>query len=423
MNEVQYRQRATLFGLGLLVVGLLIFIFVTLLGDPEALKDSIYTYYFDHYYRFLSKGMLPWIQFNFEYPPMAAFALMFPAFYPGMSVLAITILRALVALAGTGYLVCKVAGASQIDQTRRTMSIAAIGAMGCTVPGFYFGLFDWTMCFINLILALGATVAIDPVKTARLRWLLVWLGASIKMLPLIAIPFLLKRSDAIEKRSALPPFVATLVLHAPFFIFGFAGFRYFVGYHRMRGIDNFSLYSTFLFTLESLGIKPVDAKWNFGALELQGSTAMIFAKLSLPIFLLILLVLWVTQNKQASIKERLGLYSIALLVYPAVSKVAQSNYVVWTIASIASVWLLGFGDHRFLKITGVGAGLSILIGWYQNARFEDYLMPAVPGVTLVIAWVRFGILFALAFLCWTTIRKEAKNMVPNGANLLKPTET
>ena len=77
---------------------------VYLLWDPRMLKSSTYTYYQTFYYDHLSRGQLPWIGFRFEYPPLAAFAILVPAFFSGLSIIAVTVLRSLVSLLCTGWM-------------------------------------------------------------------------------------------------------------------------------------------------------------------------------------------------------------------------------------------------------------------------------------------------------------------------------
>jgi hypothetical protein len=398
--------------IGFQIVSFFIFWFVTLLADPEALKSSIYTYYQVSYYDHLSAGKLPWIQFKVEYPPLTVFCLLFPAYLPGMSVLVVSLLRATVSTILTCVVLAKLVQAKHIDDKVKVGNIALTSLLACVTPGYYHGLFDWTMYLAHFLMALSLVSVNGQTLTSRATWWLVWLGASIKLLPLLAAPFLAIGLKKDQRKFALLPLGLITLVHIPFLIWGFEGFRYFVVYHRMRGIDNFSIYSTALLTLERLGSTAVDTRFIFGALEVQGSISSTLAKVSLPLFLLILGGLWLYARRLPTINQRLGLYFVAILLYPAISKVSQNNYVIWSVSAICALWLLGFHSKRFFTLSAVASVFLILIGWFQNARFEDYLQPQTSWAMLFMSWLRFALLFGVSYLAIREINKSHQSDLP-----------
>lgn len=395
------------------VVSFLIFWQVTLLADPAALKGSIYTYYQTRYYVHLSSGLLPWIHFNVEYPPLTAFCLLFPAYASGLSVLAVSLLRASVSTLLTSLVLIKAIRSDHIDCKAKIGVVGLTSLLACVSPGFYHGLFDWTMYLAHLLMALSLVSTNGQGLTSRATWWLTWLGASIKLLPLLAAPFLAIKLPKDQRKSALLPLAIVGLIHVPFLVWGFEGFRYFVSFHRMRGIDCFSIYSTALLAQERLGLTSVETIDNFGALEVVGPMSTVLAKISLPLFLIVLGGLWIFARRLPTVNQRLALYFVAILLYPAISKVSQSNYVIWSVSAIAGIWLLGFHSKRFFATTAFSAVALILIGWFQNARFEDYLQPQTSWQMLCVSSLRFVILFAVSFLATREIASSTSIIDPN----------
>ncbi|HLP00219.1 MAG TPA: hypothetical protein VK171_16600, partial [Fimbriimonas sp.] len=270
--------------IGFQILSFLIFWRVTLLSDPEALKSSIYTYYQSQYYIHLTQGRLPWIHFNVEYPPLTAFCLLFPAYASGLSVLTVSLLRAVVSVTLSCVVLVRVCRNQNIASEVKVGAVGLTSLLACVTPGFYHGLFDWTMYLAHLLIALSLVSLSSQVVTSRATWWLVWLGSSIKLLPLLAAPFLAIGLPKEQRKGAIFSAAAVALIHIPFLVWGFEGFRYFVAFHRMRGIDNFSIYSTVLLMLERFGITSVESIHQFGALEITGPFSGSAAKMSLPIF-------------------------------------------------------------------------------------------------------------------------------------------
>lgn len=395
------------------VSGFLIFLFVSLLGDPQALKSSIYTYYQSTYYVHLSAGKLPWIQFNVEYPPLAVYGLLFPAYAQGLSVLTVSLLRACASTVLTILVLTYLLRVNTIESRIKVAIVALTSLLACLTPLFYHGVFDWTIYLTHLMLPLTFVSLAGERVTTRATWWLVWLGASIKLLPLFAAPFLAVGMRRAQCKFMLVPLVIVSLVHLPFVVWGWEGMRFFVAYHRLRGIDCFSIYSTALLTFERLGGPSLETRYQYGALEVFGPLSAVLAKLSLPLFLVVLAGLWLCARRLPTINHRLGMYFVAILLYPAISKVSQHNYVVWSVSALCALWLLGFNSKRFFAWSvGIGVAL-ILIGWFQIARFDDYLLPQTSWALIGVSWLRFASLFAVSVLAIREIIGHAKVAQPS----------
>ncbi|HLO97848.1 MAG TPA: hypothetical protein VK171_04560, partial [Fimbriimonas sp.] len=130
-------------------------------------------------------------------------------------------------------------------------------------------------------------------------------------------------------------------------------------------------------------------------------------------FMIALIGLWLLARRLPTLNQRLGLYFVAILLYPAISKVSQSNYVVWSVSAIVALWILGFHSKRYFGVSAVFGVALILIGWFQNAQYEDYLQPQTSWPMLLLSFLRFVILFAVAYF---SVREIKTWQVPNPAS-------
>ncbi len=394
----------------LLVLGFLEFVFVYLINDKEALTSSIYTYYQSDFYTHLSAGEIPWIHFRFEYPPLAAYVLLFPAFMSGLSVLWVSILRATSCLVLSVLTLRFLNKCDRIPENIRALAGASVGIMSCVVPGFYFGLFDWALCLGNILMCLVLFGVSDPVKGAGKIWPLIFAGASIKLMPLLAAPFLLQVKQLRQKSNFAMTMAVTALIHLPFVAFGFHNFRVFVAYHRARSIDCFSTYACVLNALQRFGKVTIERKWNYGAYEVEGSLSNLFAKASLPIFAVTLIgLLFATRTllqRGFGARAAFGMYLVAFLIYPAISKVSQNNYCVWTATCLLSFWLIGYCRKEFVRTTFVGLLVMLVIGYIQDRHFVDFTLPLVPWYMILVSSLRQILTVGLAVFCLKEIYRS-----------------
>ncbi len=403
-NPSRPERQAFLVGLALLIIGFLVFVFGDLRA-PDAMTSSIYSYYQTSYYEKVSAGQIPWVHFPFEYPPLAVYALLFPAFIKGLSVFAVSVLRGLTCLVITSITLWVLSRSSSISLSVRKWVCIAIGAMSWVVPGFYFGLFDWVLCVVNLLMAVWLMQAKNEEGAQRGFWPIVFAGTAIKLMPILVAPFLYLSATARERATIWKTALVTFAIHLPFLIFGFSGLRNFIGYHRHRSIDNFSIYACGLETLERLGLTSAKRIWNFGALEVQGRLAEMMAKASLPLFLIVLAGLVVLANRLKNRQSAFGLYCVAILLYPSISKVCQGNYVIWSVTAIACLWLCGFTDRKLMRVSAGVAAAFLIIAWYQDSFFSANTLPMVPWFTILVNTARHILTIGFSIYAIREIKK------------------
>ncbi|MEI8283101.1 MAG: hypothetical protein WCG75_11900, partial [Armatimonadota bacterium] len=273
------------------------------------------------------------------------------------------------------------------------------------VPNLYFGLFDWHICLIQLLLAVSLFA---PTKrlTQRWTWPLIALGGSIKLIHFFAIPFLYRKGDQAKRSFQLS--VASLVLfHLPFIFFGYHEFRVFIAYHRLRSIDCFSIYSTVLEGLSNLGLYKLEKGWEYGSYDLMGRVPMMLAKASLPAFLVVLALLVWKFGPKATLQQSFGGFSVAMALYPVISKVSGTNYCLWVVAAIIGTWIAGYNRLQFMKQTSVLLSVALACEMLHDRLFDDFLLPQVPWRSIIVSVIRLATYVAIALLMLAEIRQHS----------------
>ena len=394
MNQ---RIKPLVVGSIMLGIGFLHFIY-HLINYPKLQTDSIYSYYQHSYYMPLTSGKLPWIGFGIEYPPLSAYAILFPAFIPGLTLIAVSILRALACLVLSFLTLRLIERTPSIPRQVALYINIGVGLMACIIPALYYGVFDWTICLLNLYLGVLLFGGQDRSKPLPTLWPTVLFGTAIKIMPLLAAPFLLPLANK-ESKSQFGKWAAIFTLiHIPFVVFGLHGFKVFVNYHRFRPVDCFSIYAFGLDVLQRFGLINVTRDWSHATIEVQGPIGMQLAKLSLPLFAVAFIALWVWSNKKRSLSVSFGSYSVSILLYVVISKVSQQNYVVWILTSIFAIWLAGYRRPDFLKTTAILGILFVAIGWFQDTYFVANLQNLVPWSTIFANGLRHGLLIYLVVI-------------------------
>ena len=212
------------------------------------------------------------------------------------------------------------------------------------------------------------------------------IGINFKLVPIILIPLfiiggiangLVKQSIFTRKifwvmsKRLLIIIGFTLLIFLPFYLWGGDGTLYFLSYHRDRGLQLESTYSSILMALHYAGL-PVHVGHGFGAYNLESPIAGILARLS-P-FLLVTLILYlfyilikyllyrsrIPQNYLQDEKhDKLTLaqtypqafitIAIAILLGSiCVSKVLSPQYLLW----LPGLYAMLNYDSRYQKISG-----------------------------------------------------------------------
>lgn len=352
----------------LAIVGYIEFIIVYLLMDEKALTSSIYTYYQSAYYLPITSGKVPWVNFFVEYPPLSTYFILFPALFKGLSVFWVSAIRGGFALVATLFVFSKIGASTELSANVKRVSTLLVAGLGLATPGLYFGLWDW---YLALTILLAAVALREGRRNQMWNWLA--FGSFLKLMPLLSLPFMVRRSEVGVKSHVTKLALLALALNLPFVILSIHSAKAFVNYHRLRSIDCFSSYATVLEILERFHLVNIERKWAYGALEVSGGPSAILAKISLPLFLVFVVgILLYFRNAKLNDLGRFGLFLASLIAYTVLSKVSQNNYVVWSIGAISAGLIVDvFRSSEIQRIASLAIVLMIA-GYIQDRCFDDF---------------------------------------------------
>lgn len=284
---------------------------------------------------FLS-GLMPYRDFNMEYPPGALLCFIVPKLLAG-NILAYRqffvvqmMLAELIGLLLVLYYGRKKGFSPGFSYLTAVFYVALPVIMGFTV----YQRFD----FIPAILVLAAVVL--AVRGRRVpAWALLGIGFAVKLYPVILIPvFLLqvRREKALLKRDlllGLPAFAAGVsVLWLPFLFSAGRKFWFFLSYHGQRGIQLESYYAVGLMVARWLGYH-ITTEFSYGSWNIVSGISPLLAGISLPVMaclmLLVLSHFFFGRNKNSLPGDLPRQALLMVMAFIIGGKVFSPQYLVW----------------------------------------------------------------------------------------------
>jgi uncharacterized membrane protein len=374
------------------LINLLIFILV--FNTIYPLRFSAVGLYFTDAAKILA-GSLPYRDFTFEYPPLAAFFFLLPRLitdqYLYYSIL-YHVEVGIFLLIGLWVV---------FDIARRlgkspwklllvyTLGVLAIGP----ILGEQFDIFPAVLTLLSLYFFwLGKD------KTS---WLLLALGTMLKIFPIVIAPIFLLiylRNHQYNRiwKGIITFGLTCLIVLSPFLFYSPSSLSNLLNYHAARGIQLESLYSSLLLIGNKMGIISVKPDFSAGSWNVVGQGSEIMANLST--YLIIAGLVTVYGFIYGRIKpgksqfSRIGAYSLlAVLVLLSFSKVLSPQYLIW---------LLPLVPLLFIHWRNVILMVFILIGIMTYSIFPlryDALMDMDIGIIIVLL-IRNLLLILMAFL-------------------------
>ncbi len=372
-------------------------LFNTIYTTPYTAVGSIFLDYASQ----VMQGHIPYLDFNFEYPPLSLLFFILPRLVSSAIPLYTVLYKAEVLLAimiglFIIYLISRRLGKAPWKMLLvYTLCILAVGP----IVAEQYDIFP-------AILTLGSLYAFLSGKN-KTAWALLALGALTKIYPLFLMPVYLAISlRNRQSRSAgvgiLTGLLVGAVFTLPFVFIGSDSIKSLVEYHLQRGIQLESTYSSFLLIASKLGLAQINAIFDFGSWNLTGGPAETLTKLS-SYFLVILLVLaycfiYRSIKPGKSQSTRLGTYALLVLCIVLItSKVLSPQYLIWLIPLIPLV--LPRGRDIIL-------GLFILIGALTYYLFPHAYMnlTRLEIVPVTVLFFRNLLLIALTVLTVAGLR-------------------
>lgn len=341
--------------------------------------------------------MLPYRDFPFEYPPLAAPAIALPAVI-GAGVYEAGMMSFTLALAIGALLLCR-------DIARRTGGDPRLAMLGVALTPLLLGAvvrlhFD----LLPVMFTLAALAALLAGRTV-LGFVLIALGAMTKVFPLVvapvAIAWLVARGDREAALRGAAALLATITALAGAWIaLSPAGAVDSVAYHLERPVQIESAPASVLFTIGALGAEPavVDSHASSGLVHpLAGPLGAAFA-----VALLAVTVLLTVLAARAPDGRALVLAALAgVAAFAAFGRVLSPQYLLWVVPllALALAW-------RYWALAGAAALGCVLTLAEFPSRYVDLL--AGDPVAVSITAARNAALVALVGLAAVRLRRDAR---------------
>ena len=350
-------------------------------------------------YDAIAGGGIPYVDFSFEYPPLAAGLFWLAGVLPGPYGVTFSILM-LACLCATVVGVIELARAMGLDGRRQTVAACLTAVSPLLIGNLVETRFD---------LVLAAIVVWMLWAAATERWRLVWglLAAAtlLKLIPLALIPVLIiwqrHRGTA---RGAWAGLAASLgavaVVLAPFAIMSPSGTWDLARYHLDRPLQVESTGAAYLLGLHAIADVPVTIENSFGSQGLEGTGPAVIAAISTAVLIVLLIAVawsfWVGLHRARPPGDaRLFVAAsastmIALLVC---GKVLSPQFMVWLLP-VGFLVAGRFGPAAAI----VTAGAMLLTFAYFPHSYWDLV--ALHDGPIAILVLRDSLLIALLACAW-----------------------
>ncbi|MDP1850159.1 MAG: glycosyltransferase family 87 protein [Solirubrobacteraceae bacterium] len=377
------RAHLALAGLALLAV----FAVATTVGPfSDVTVNDLYVY--EQYARLLHDGQLPYLDFGFEYPPLAALPLWLAGVFgrdPASIAWTFGVLMAVCLVAGQ-QLAARLAGGGREGLTVAWLLVLAPVAIGASVRTHFDPL--------PIALALGGLLALARDRR-ELAFLLLGLGTMTKLFPgllaLIALVWLAGRG---EWREALRlGAIFTAVVLAISLPFAGAGYADSFQFHLDRPVQIESTAATVLFALGGSDVTGTNLRPDrFKSNGLDGGHAETVEALFALLLVVATAAIVLLAARRPTTRHMVLCGFAALLAFVTLGKVFSPQYVIWLAPFAALAWVWG---QRAVSLL-VGAAI-VLTHLEFPSRYFDLINVRTEAV-LIVAARNALLLVALALL-------------------------
>lgn len=360
---------------------------------------------YEHTYRLMDLGLVPYRDFRLEYPPLAAAVFWLAGWLPGSYGLAFSglmLVGLLAAMAGTWRTACALGATRGVTATAVGLVAVAPALMG-------------TLTQTRYDVLIAALVAWLAYAAATGRWTLAWtlMGVAVvaKLVPLLAGPCLLaiqlrQHPPARALRTMLPGAAVVVAVLAPLAWLAPSGLWQVVAYHAERPLQIESLGAALLLTARLVVDVPVYHVTSFGSDNLEGGPAALVASASGVVSLAVLVAVLVTVVRIGRLPQPqrgyLAVSAIAatLAGTTATGKVLSPQYLLWLVPLVvlaAPRWVAAAAA----MVAALALSQAVFPSAYK-ALTEDF---ATGAVMLLLA--RDALLVVITWLVWPRARALA----------------
>jgi hypothetical protein len=357
------------------------------------------------YFNYASKvfeGLVPYRDFNFEYPPLALLFFILPRLvaptYPLYAAIyqVEVLVFVLVGLFVFYKIALRMGTAPWKMLSIYTVCILAVGPIAAQQYDIF-----------PAILSLMAIYYFWTGKH-KLSWGLLAAGTLVKVFPVVIAPIFLisyirNRQYKLAWSGVITFAAICLVVVIPFFALGQEAVRSLISYHAERGLQIESVYSSILLAASQNGLIEVNLVFNFGSWNLTGNLADILAKLStyLLIFFMVISYWFIYEQMKPGKDQFLRIGSYSLLVTTVLlitSKVLSPQYLMWLIPFVPLI----FNRWRY-PILFVFVVIGMLTYYIFPLRYLELLNLNPQLIAVLLA--RDVLLVVLAVLAGLSARK------------------
>ena len=345
----------------------------------------------------LAAGQLPYVDFGFEYPPLAAI----PLWLGGLAgrdeatyAVTFAVLMAGCAIAGQ-QLAARLAGDRRAGLTVAWLLVLTPILIGASVRTHFDAL--------PIALALGGLLAVARDRPA-LGFFLLGLGTMTKLFPgLLAVAAIVWLAGRGERRAALrgAAIFAAVVVLVSLPLSG-AGYVDSFTFHLERPVQIESTPATVLFALGGSRVTGTNLRPDrFKSNGLDGGHARGVAALFAAALVMTMIVIVALAARRPDVRHLVLTGFAALLAFVALGKVFSPQYVIWLAPFAALAWVWG---ERAVAL--LCAAATVLTHVEFPSRYFD-LINEKTGVILVVAARNAVLLVALGLLVAALRRPEA----------------
>jgi len=347
----------------------------------------------------IADGLVPYRDFDLEYPPLAAAVFALPRILPGDYDVAFSALMlvALVATVIATVFSARVLGLTPVRQL----------AAGCAVAlsPLALGLLMETRYDLVLAAVLAWLVVAALTERWRAAWILLALGVLLKLVPLLLIPLLvvyqLHRQDMRSLRQGAATGLAVVVAAlVPVLIAAPAGFWESLRYHLDRPLQIESTAAAYLLSLHALADVPLRVQSSFGSQGLIGDGPRALAAISaviaiIGIFVIAIALRAALRRSHPALEGRLFVAAVAatLAVMLASGKVLSPQFVIW----LLPVGFIVSGKYGWATFATTAAAI-IATGAYFPRMYWDLV--ALDDLPIALLVLRDALLVGLVAAAW-----------------------
>lgn len=344
-------------------------------------------------------GLVPYRDFDVEYPPLAAGLFLLVGLVPGDFSIAFQILMA-GCLCTTVLGVTATARALGLPLMRQALAGGAVALSPLLLGNLVESRYD---------LALAAVLSWMLYAAATRRWRLLWalfaVGVLLKLTPLILAPLLVmyhrhhvRTGSAVRGLGAALAGVMAVVI--PFLVMSPSGTWNIVGYHLDRPLQIESLGGAYLLGLDAIADIPIRVVNSFGSQGLEGRGPNVIAALtSLAVLVLVVAIVIVftrlLRRASAPADARLLVAATAATtaVFMAGGKVLSPQFLMWLLPSA----FLVTGRYGMASF-GIAVAAMVLTQSYFPHHYWDLV--ALDDVQILLLVLRDLTLVALVAAAW-----------------------